>query len=139
MPFSFSPFVMNTALIVAALSLFGLLIRQIGPWRKHVDDVAEHLRDDLLQRVEKLERTLERERLRHNAERALDRHRLNNMTQCFDAMLMLIEMNPAKATEVVQKIKEMRATQVLAEAEEKAIIRAAEIAADQAETDHDGN
>lgn len=139
MPFGLPPVIMNSALIIAALSLLGILIRQIGPWKRQADEAAAHLRDDLIRRVEKLERTLDRERLRHNAERALDRHRLNNMTQCFDSLLLLIEMNPGKAQEIVGKIKEMRAAQVLAEAEEKAIIRAAEIAADEAESDHDGN
>lgn len=139
MQFNFPPVVLNSALILAAISLFGILIRQIGPWKRQADEAAEHLRDDLLRRVQRLEKTLDRERLRHNAERSLDRHRLNNVTQCFDAMLLLIEMNPDKASEVVHKIKEMRSSQILAEAEEKAIIRAAEIAADEVETDHDGN
>ena len=128
---------MNSALIVAAMSLLALVIRQILPWRKQKQDVAEHLRDNLLHRVEKLERQLERERMRHNSERALDRHRLNNVTQCFDAMLMLIEMNPEKAKDVVVKIKEMRAAQVMAEAEEKSIIRAAEMIADEKESGYD--
>lgn len=124
---------------VAAFSLIGILIRQIVPWRKLAMEHDEHLRTDLLRRVERLERTLDRERIRHNSERALDRHRLNNVTQCFDALLLLIEMNPTKATEAVTKVKEMRATMVLAEAEEKAIIRAAEIEADEREQDHDGD
>lgn len=130
---------LNSSIVLGAISLLGILVRQIVPWQKQKDDAEAHLRNDLLRRVEKLERTLDRERLRHNAERALDRHRLNNVTQCFDAMLLLIEMNPDKASEVVQKIKDMRATQMLAEAEEKAKIRAAEIAADEREADHDGN
>lgn len=115
--------------IVAALSLFGLLIRQIGPWRRQITEVEEHLRSDLLRRVGRLERTLERERARHNAERSLDRHRLNNITQCFDALLLLIKANPENASEAVALIEELRAKQVAAETEEKAIIRAAEIAA----------
>ena len=120
---------------MAAIGLFGLLIRQIGPWKKQAAEAEAHLRADLIRRVEKLERTLDRERKRHNAERALDRHRLNNVTQCFDAMLLLIETSPEKATEVVAKIKQMRTMQISAEAEEKAIIHAAAIvdAADAAE------
>lgn len=120
---------------IAALSFIGLLIRQIGPWKRQVSEAEEHLRNDLLRRVEKLERTLDRERTRHNAERALDRHRLNNVTQCFDALLLLIKANPDKAGEVVVMIEEMRAKQLIAEAEEKAIIRAAEIAADETEAE----
>lgn len=112
---------------VAALSFLGLLIRQVVPWKKLAGDFEADFRADLLARVQKLEQTLERERARHDAERALDRHRLNNVTQCFDALLLLIELAPDKAAESVAKIKEMRAEQVKAEAQEKAVIRAAEI------------
>jgi hypothetical protein len=121
------------------LALLGIIVRQIGPWRKQSIDAEHTFREGLLKRVERLERTLERERIRHNAERSIDRHRLNNITQCFDAMLLLIETNPEKASEIVVKIKDMRAAQMKAEAEEKAIIRAAEIEADDCESDHDGN
>lgn len=129
----------SVAVWIAAIGIVGLLIRQIIPWRKLASADEQTLRADLLRRVERLEATLDRERLRHNAERALDRHRLNNITQCFDAMLMLIETTPEKASEIVTKIKEMRAVQMRAEAQEKAIIRAAEIEADEREADHDGN
>lgn len=149
---------------LAVFAFFGVIIRQIGPWRAQITATEERLRLELAtalaeerarhaadqaaraverhaltERVERLERTLNSERIRHNSERALDRHRLNNITQCFDAMLMLVETTPEKASEIVVKIKEMRATQILAEAEEKAIIRAAEIEADEREADHDGN
>lgn len=116
---------------VLALTTLGLLIRQIGPWRKQISEAEDHLRADLLKRVGKLERTLERQRARHDAERSLDRHRLNNITQCFDALLLLIKSNPDKAAEAVALIEELRAKQIVAETEEKAIIRAAEIAAVQ--------
>lgn len=124
---------MPVAVWVAAIGVLGLLIRQIGPWRKQLDSAEAQLRASLIRRVEKLERMLERERTRHNAERALDRHRLNNVTQCFDALLLLIETAPEKAMDAVRRIKEMRATQLLAESEEKAIIRAAEIQAESEE------
>lgn len=126
------------AWIVAALSLFGLLIRQIGPWKKQVSEVEEHLRSDLLARVGKLERKLDRMRVLHDAERAHDRHRLNNITQCFDGLLMLIKANPSKAAEAVAMIEELRAKQLIAENEERAIIQAALIAGraeDQAEAE----
>ncbi len=96
-------------------------------------------RDDMGDRLNRMERSLFRQQLRHNAERALDRHRLNNITQCFDAVILLIETNPEKSPEIIARVKEMRATQIIAEAEEKAAIRAAEIAADEGEMDHDGN
>lgn len=149
---------------VALLGFFGIVMRMIGPWRKQITETEERLRKelqealaeerrtvseertkhaveraDLTNRVGKLERIIGRERIRHNAERALDRHKLNNIIQCFDAVVLLIETNPDKAPEIIVKVKELRATQMVAEAEEKATIRAAEIAADEAECDHDGN
>lgn len=111
----------------AAILLAGVLIRQIVPWRKQNIDAEQRLREDLLARVEKLESTLERERARHDAERALDRHRLNNVTQCFDAIILMLEATPERAQEIVTRIKEMRSTQMRAEALEKAAIHAAEI------------
>lgn len=130
---------------IAALGILGLLIRQVLPWRKQEADAQQQFRDELLarertliERIEKLEAQLSRQQIRHNAERALDRHRLNNITQCFDAMLLLVETTPEKASEIVTKIKQMRAAQMDAEAKEKAIIRAAEIEADAIESDHDG-
>jgi len=115
--------------LVAIVGILGLIIRHIGPWKRQAEEVAERLRTDLIRRVERLERTLDIERAIHKAERSLDRHRLNNVTQCFDALLLLIEMAPERATEAVQKIKHMREAQLMAEAEEKALVRAAEIAA----------
>jgi chromosome segregation ATPase len=96
-------------------------------------------RDDMGDRLARMEKAFDRQQIRHNAERALDRHRLNNINACFDALLLLLKANPEKAKEAVTMIEEMRAKQILAEAEEKAIIRAAEIQADEVECDHDGN
>lgn len=62
------------------------------------------------------------------AERAVDRHRLNNVTQCLDALLMLLEVAPDKAADHVAKIKQMRASQMTAEAAEKGAIHGAIIA-----------
>jgi hypothetical protein len=116
------------------LVLCGIIVRQIGPWRKQSIDAAQAFRDELLLRIESLEEKLEASRIRegvtqrrHEAERALDRHRLNNVTQCFDAMIMLLEASPERATEIVVRIKEMRADQIKAEAMEKAVIYASAI------------
>lgn len=95
-------------------------------------------RDEMGDRLAAMERKLSRQEIRHNAERALDRHRLNNINACFDALLLLLKANPEKSAEAVQMIEEMRAKQLLAEAEEKAIIRAAEIRADDLESEADG-
>lgn len=155
----------------AALSFFGLLLRQIGPWRKQINDSEERIRkelheqidalrlqikeerdthalemrafnrerDEMGDRISILERRLVRQQQRHSAERALSRHQITNITQCFDAVILLIETNPERSPEIIIKVKAMRATQIIAEAEEKAAIRCAEIAIDEGENDHDGN
>lgn len=150
--------------VIASLTFFAVLLRQIGPWRKQLSDLEARLREELKtqldeerrlhqielnernnQRIEmsdriaKLEAQLSRQQTRHNAERALDRHRLNNINQCFDAMIMLLKANPDGSSAAIKLIEEMRSKQMIAEAEEKAIIRAAEITADDGEHDHDGN
>lgn len=125
----------GTFLTVAG-TIFTLIIKQVGPWRKQRDDAEDKLRSDLITRIDNLEKQIrmkdeaqDAERARHEAERALDRHRLNNVTQCLDALLMLLEQAPERATDAVARIKEMRARQIIAEAQEKATIHAAEIVA----------
>lgn len=86
-----------------------------------------HERDDMGDRLFRMERQMLRQESRHRAEIALHRHKFKNITQCFDAMLLLLELSPEKGPEIVTKIKEMRSTQMLAEAEEMAIIQASEI------------
>lgn len=95
-------------------------------------------RDEMADRLALMERKLSRQEIRHNAERALDRHRLNNITACFDALLMLLKANPDKSAEAVKMIEDMRAKQLIAESEEKAIIRAAEIKAESFDSESDG-
>ena len=36
-----------------------------------------------------------RDELFHAAERALDRHKFNNIAQCFDAVMLMLEKDPA--------------------------------------------
>lgn len=77
---------------------------------------------------------MECERSRHEAERKIDRHRINNLTQCLDALLMLLEVAPDKASEHVAKIKEMRERQAANETVEKAAVQAAAITASTGKT-----
>lgn len=56
------------------------------------------------------------------AERAIDRHRINNVTQCLDALILLIEQDPTKASDAASRIKKMRADQMAAEAAEKGAV-----------------
>ncbi|WCT73917.1 hypothetical protein PQ455_01405 [Sphingomonas naphthae] len=113
----------------AFFALLGIIVRQINPWRKITIDAEEKLRTDLLHRVEKLEKVLEQKDAQHAAERALDRHRINNLTACLDALLLLIEQDPKRASEAAAKVKAMRGQQLVAEATEKAGVSAAIIQA----------
>jgi hypothetical protein len=92
--------------------------------RKDTDEVALSLVNQLKQRVETLETASERERVLCDARLAVQRHRINNLSSNFDALLLLIEMAPEKAAEMVAKIKERRAAQEQAEAVEKAALAA---------------
>jgi hypothetical protein len=107
---------------IAAFGIIGIFIRQIGPWRKQAADAENVFRNDLLARVTKLERRLDRQRVRHEAERAVDRHRLNNLQQCFDATMLMLKASPEKAPEIIEHIERMREAQLAAEAIEKASI-----------------
>jgi hypothetical protein len=108
----------------AFITLLGIIIRQIGPWRKQSMDAEQTFRDGLLARVQRLEQTLDQERARHSAERAIDRHRLNNVSQCFDAMMLMLKAAPEKTAEIIVHIEQMRAEQLKAEALEKAALQA---------------
>jgi chromosome segregation ATPase len=92
--------------------------------KARADDNAE-----LKRRVEALERRLEADRAKHDAEQARDRHKIANLNSCLDALLMMLELAPDKVAEHVAKIKAMRAEQLRIEAQEAAAIRAAAITA----------
>lgn len=123
-------------LVVLVLTLIKMrpLMRQLAQTREgsllkaRADDNHE-----LRGRVEALEARLDVERARHEAERSIDRHRINNLTQCLDALLMLLEVAPDKSAEHVAKIKAMRDRQSAFEAAESATIRAATITATKQE------
>lgn len=126
-------------------ALFGLLTALIGgvlgsfvrsrPALRKIDaereanllsERAEEMRE-MRNRIDKLEAALVQKDREHEAERGIDRHRINNLSQCLDALLLLIEQDPAKAAEAAAKIRAMRAEQLEREAKEKATIRAASI------------
>jgi hypothetical protein len=112
---------------VAAIGVVGLLIRQISPWRKQASDAEARLRDSLIERVGRLETRLDRQQVRHDAEKRLLTHKLRNMTANFDSMLMMLEMNPDRGPEIVTAIKEQRAKQMVAESQEAATIYAVDL------------
>lgn len=138
-PVTDSPVSVADALSVGGWGAFfltlGVLFRQAVPWRKVSIASQSQYYGALEKRLGVLERRLERQQARHNAERSIDRHRLNNVTACFDAMVLMLKTSPERATEIVREIEEMRKRQREEEALEKARIHAAMLATAGAEED----
>lgn len=114
--------------VVVAIIKSWPAIKKIGADREAnlLTERAEEM-DKLRERIEKLESASERKDKQHEAERAADRHRINNLSQCLDALLLLIEQDPSKAAEAASAIRRMRAEQLERENAEKAAIRVAVI------------
>jgi DNA-binding FrmR family transcriptional regulator len=129
------------------LALLGLLIRQIGPWRKQTTDATDKLIGQLTARLETVEgqlgavqKQLATERrlhfiatarleARHAAQRALDRHKFNNADANLDALLRILEVSPEKASEAAGQARRAREEQRKNEQMEAAEIHKAEILA----------
>jgi hypothetical protein len=121
----------------AVLALLGIIVRQVGPWRKQSMDAEKIFRDDLVRRVERLEDTLERERqaaadreaalrIRHEAERAHDRHRINNLGGAFNALIVLLKKG-VPVEEAIEEVEKMRLKHAEMEAVEATALRIASI------------
>jgi hypothetical protein len=117
------------------LALLGVIARQVGPWRKLSIDAETGFRDGLLVRVEHLEAALQRKdtetevlRLSFEAERASYRHRINNLNNAFNALLLLLKKG-VPVEEAVEAVEKMRAGDLLRETQEATELRAAGIAA----------
>ena len=133
--------------VVSLIGLIGIWVKFGPKWKEIAVNADEKFRSDLVARIDRLEATLaderkardtereaerkarEAEQVKHEAERATDRHRINNLSQCLDALLLLIEQDPSKAAEAATRVKSMREKQSEVEAQEKAAIHAAQIQA----------
>jgi hypothetical protein len=129
------------------VALLGLLIRQIGPWRKQASDEQQLLVANLqstiktvTSRLDKVEAMLHTERkmhfiqtarleARHAAQRALDRHKFVNADANLDALLRILEVSPEKAPEAARQAREARMEQRKGEQLEAAEIHKAELLA----------
>jgi hypothetical protein len=122
------------------LALLGLLIRQVGPWRKQTTEATDKLIEQLTARLDKVEKQLDTERkvnyiqtarleARHAAQRALDRHKFVNADANLDALLRVLEVSPERAPEAARQAREARAKQRENELLEAAAIHKAEILA----------
>jgi hypothetical protein len=125
-----------TAIIGAVSVVVTAYIRQWGPWKKVANDREANLLDERAEdmanmraRISKLEEKLEYKEALHQAERAVDRHRINNLDQCLTAFLLMVKRAPEDAATAAALIEDMRAQQVAREKDEATAIHAAVIAA----------
>lgn len=140
----------TTAMVALLNVLVGGLLVAIVRSRPALKKIAADREANLLnERAEEMERMRERlTALEHNlenkdrqlaeallhqekefaAERALYRHRINNLDQAFSALLMLLKKG-VSVEEAVSTIEELRAEQLAREAAEAATIRAAGVKA----------
>ncbi len=95
----------------AVLAFFGVVLRQIGPWRKQISDLEERLRKELL-----------RERMRCEAELRVVRHRTKNQRQIIYSLLHLFDLPASRRKELLAKIRAELASIEEAEAAESAIV-----------------
>ena len=117
-------------------TLIGLIIRQVGPWRKQSIDAEQAFRDGLLARIEaqderigSLEDQLAAERASRAAEVSILRHENNNLSQIITMFIALIEASPEKAAAHAARIRSEMEKGAARIATEKAAIRSAEIIA----------
>lgn len=96
--------------------------------RRASDEVAMALVEQLTARVESVEASAAQERALCDANLAVLRHRVNNLSGSFDGLLLFIEMAPERAREFAARIKEKRAAQEQVEAAEKASVAALALA-----------
>jgi hypothetical protein len=98
-------------ILATVLTLCGVIIRQIGPWRKQISELEERLRGELL-----------RERLRCEAELRIVRHRTKNQRQIIYSLLHLFDIPASRRKEMLANIRTDLAALEEAEATESAIV-----------------
>jgi hypothetical protein len=133
-----------TAVLMGLLNLLigGVLVAFVKAWpnlrkinnERDANLLTERAADmeRMRARVGLLEGKIDEQEARHEADRSVDRHRINNLQACLNAVLMLIEATPDRAAEISVKIREMRASQMATEAAERSAIHQAKILAAKA-------
>jgi hypothetical protein len=74
--------------------------------------------------IDKLEARLDAKDIQHEAERAADRHRINNLDQALKAFFILVKRHPEDAAGAAAEIEAMRAQQMEEEKREGVALRA---------------
>lgn len=105
----------TVALWATVIGLAVLIVKQRPIMTRLTMDREKSLSD----RVAKLEAKIEQKDVLHQAEQAHDRHRFNNISGCFEALLMLLRQDPERVNDAVETVTEMREKQKVMEHEEK--------------------
>lgn len=110
------PALQTSGIVIAALTLFGLVIRMVGPWRRQIDDLETKLRAELRADRAKCERDL-----------GVVKHRERRTRQLLYSTLRLFDQPAARRKPMLDRIYEELATIEQAEALESGIVSTAGI------------
>lgn len=121
---------------VAVLTLVGLIVRQVSPWRKQSIDAQQAFQQGLMARIEAqderiktLESQLNAERANREAEVSIMRHENAQLQQIITMFVALIEADPSNARAHAKRVREEMEKSATRIAAEKATIRGAKIIA----------
>lgn len=128
-------FNINSALLLALVGVMGAILRTIinarAPLKKIAADREANLLSERADEMEKMRATIARLEKRldtkdalHEAERAYDRHRINNLATSLNGFLMLVKANPEDAAKAAVMIEDLRARQNEEENKEAIALRA---------------
>lgn len=121
--------------LLALLNVFigGLLVAIVRTWpsiRKLANEREANLLEErahemegMRKRLAKLEVQIERKDKIHDAERAYDRHRINNLDTALKAFFILVRRHPDDAAGAASEVEAMRATQIEGEKRESLALR----------------
>jgi hypothetical protein len=105
-------------------------IRQWGPWKKIDNDREANLLTERAKEmtgmratIARMERRLDAKEIQHEAERAHDRHRINNLATALNGFLMMVKAHPEDAATAATMIEELRARQLEEENRENIALR----------------
>lgn len=147
-----SSFTLNTALFIAILGVLGGILRQLvrnNPAMKKLNnereanllDERKSDMDSMREELKTLKAEVEKQAKEHteerkvlyrqrDAERAIERHRYNNLSSAFNSLLMLLKKGVPQE-EAVEEVEKLRAEQLAREAAEMATYRAGGITLEQ--------
>ncbi len=122
-----------TLVALAVTTIGGIALAYIknwGPWKKLDHDREANLLEERAKEmsgmratIERLEKRIDAKEIQHEAERAHDRHRINNLATALNGFLMMVKAHPEDAATAARMIEELRARQIEEENKENIALR----------------